>query len=80
MPDMIDFNAERDKRFGPDPEFVKRDDFGRKMFLFALEYEMGGDSWGAEVWAYDHEDAQRRVEAMRASLKVLGMMYRMAPA
>lgn len=80
MSDILNLAFERDKRLAPDPEFVRTDDFGRKMYLFALEYRMDGDEWGCEVWAYDVADAQRRVDGMRQSLRILGQMYTAIPA
>lgn len=36
---------------------------------------MGGKTWPAEVLAYDFEDAETRVAAMRGSLTVLGQVH-----
>ena len=38
MPDIIDLSAERERRTGPDAQFVTTDDAGRQMFAFCLEY------------------------------------------
>lgn len=81
MADVIDINAERDKREAPDAEFRKHDDFGREMFTFLLNYEMGdGSRWSVELWAYSAEDAQNRVDAMRGSLTVCGQVYTVVEA
>jgi hypothetical protein len=80
MSDIIDLNAERSKRDQPDPEFVRKDDFGRPLYTFLLSYEMGGSQWCAEIWAYSFEDAEARVAAMRESLKVDGQAYSTVPA
>ena len=77
--DVIDLNAERNRRAQPDPEFVKRDDFGREMYLFALGYEFDGKSWGIDLWAYSAEDAEARVAAMRGSLAVHGQIFECIP-
>jgi hypothetical protein len=80
MSDIIDLNAERSKRDQPDPEFVRKDDFGRPLYTFLLSYEMAGSQWCAEIWAYSFEDAEARVQAMRESLKVDGQAYSTVPA
>ena len=73
--DIIDLNAERNKREQPDSEFVRHDDFGRPVYLFLLNYQMDGASWSADIWAYDMEDAQRRVDAIAKTVTVLGQAY-----
>ena len=80
MTDIIDLNAERNKRDGPDADCVRKDEYGCPLYLFALEYKMDGGTWGAEVWAYSWEDAESRVAAMRESLVVSGQMMAMVPA
>lgn len=80
MTEPIDLAAERDKREQPDPQFVRQDDYGRKLFLFLLSYEMGGSRWCAEVWAYDFDDAATRVAAMRGSLTLDGQAFETVPA
>lgn len=80
MSDVIDLNAERNKREQPDEQFIRRDDFGRQMCLFLLSYEMDHSSYHAEVWAYDFADAEKRVQGMRGSLRVLGQAYGQEPA
>lgn len=77
--DVIDFESERTRRTGPDAEFVTCDDFGRKLYCFSLEYEMDGAEYGAHIWAYDMDDAMRRVDAMRQSLRYEGQIYRRIP-
>lgn len=81
MSDVIDLNAKRNERERPDPEFVRKDDFGREMHLYLLSYDFDGSTWGGvDVWAYSMEDAQARVAAMRESLVVLGQAYAAFPA
>jgi hypothetical protein len=72
---IVDLNAERSKRERPDPEFIMKDDFGREMFRFSLSYEMDGKQWATSVWAYDFEDAQKRVDGMRATLTLDGQLF-----
>lgn len=76
---VIDLNWERAKREEPDANCVKKDQFGRDMFLFALEYEFDGSRWCAEVWAYDWADAEARVAGMKDSLVVVGQTYGVIP-
>lgn len=80
MTDIIDLSTERNKRAAPDAEFVRQDDYGRPMYTFLLSYEMDGSGWSTEVWAYDVEDAEKRVAAMRESLKVDGQIFASFPA
>lgn len=76
----ICLTSERNKREQPDPEFLRKDDFGQPLYLFALEYRMDGGTWSAQVWAYSREDAENRVAAMRESLAVRGQLFGMVPA
>jgi hypothetical protein len=77
---IVDLNAERNKREGPDGEFVRQDDFGRSLYAFLLSYEMDNSSWSTQVWAYSFEDAEARVAAMRDTLAVRGQLYDAVPA
>lgn len=79
MSDVIDLSAEREKRDAPDAEFVRRDDFGRPLYLFGLEYEFGGKQWACDLWAYSWEDAEGRVAGMRQSLAVSGQIHARIP-
>ena len=80
MNDPIDLNAERNKREEPDPEFVKKDDFGRPMQCYLVNYEMDGEEWGGvQVWAYSMDDAAKRVEALRTTAKLMGQAMRCQP-
>lgn len=75
MMDVINLDAERNRRQQPDEQFRKTDDFGRPMFCFLLSYDYQDGSFSTEVWAYSEEDAQARVEAMRASLRYDGKLF-----
>ena len=79
MNDIVDLNAERSKREQPDPQFVGTDEYGRKIYVFLLSYEMDGKLWSTQVWAYDTADAEARVAAMRQSLKVDGQLFDAIP-
>lgn len=71
----IDLTAERNKRALPDAEHVKKDGFGRPMFRFLLLYDMDDSEWATDVCAYDIDDAKRRVDAMKDTLRVEGQAY-----
>ena len=45
------------------------------MYTFLLSYDMDGGSWSTHLWAYDEADAAARVEAMRASLRLVGKLF-----
>lgn len=69
----IDLNAERNKRAAPDAEHIRKDDFGRPMYRFLIEYEMDGSKWtGVHVWAYSWEDAEKRLAALKSTAKLDG--------
>ena len=80
MSDVIDFATKRNEREAPAPEFVTQDEFGRPMFTFLLQYQMGGDTYMTEIVAYDETDAKRRVDAMRESLAYEGQLFAAFPA
>ncbi|MBY3041171.1 hypothetical protein HFO21_33270 [Rhizobium laguerreae] len=77
---VISFDKLRDARERPDAQFVRKDEHGRAIYLFALEYKMGLSTWSAEIWAYSFEDAEMRVKAMRESLTVCGQLHASIPA
>ena len=79
MSDPIDLSAIRNQRTAPDAEFVKRDDFGRPMQCYLIEYTMDGHEWGVQVWAYSMEDAANRVQALRATAVLKGQAMRCQP-
>lgn len=72
--DVIDLNTEREKRDGPDKEFVQVID-GVKWFMFAASYTTGDGSFSIRFWAKDFDDANSRVAAMRELLKLDGQLY-----
>ena len=75
----ISLAAAREARQRPNADCVKRDDEGREMFLFDLDYIYDGKRWSIDLWAYSIEDAQCRVSAMRATLIVDGQIYAVIP-
>lgn len=80
MANVIDLAAARNDRAAPDPEFVKKDDYGRPMFQFLLDYQFEDGTWSINLWAYSWEDAEARVAAMRQSLRVEGQLHSSIPA
>lgn len=79
MTDIVDLSLERAKREEPDDNCVMKDDFGRPLYRFALEYSYDNSRWAAEVWAYSFEDAAARVEGMKSSLEVVGQIFAEVP-
>lgn len=73
---VIDLSAERNARERPDPEFIRKDDFGREIYCYALEYEMDDAEWLIVIWAYSLKEAEARVLAMRKSLVLKGQIHR----
>ncbi|MBA1159359.1 hypothetical protein [Microvirga mediterraneensis] len=80
MDDIIDLNAERNKREQPDPEFSLKDDYGRPMFIFGIEYSMDGKQWSTRIIAYSWEDAEARLAAIKESGRVYGQIMGEVPA
>ena len=80
MTDIIDLNAKRNEREQPDAEHMRRDDFGRPLYEYALHYRFAEGRWGATIWAYSMEDAAARVAAMRESLELDGQIFTSLPA
>lgn len=77
---VVSLSVERNKREQPDAEFIRKDDFGRPLYAFLFSYEMDENTWAMQLWAYDFEDAQKRCEAIRASLKLDGQAFTTVPA
>lgn len=73
---VIDLNEERAKRGETDidPKFITTDQFGVKMFIFHASYKMGEGLFDVRFYAYDFEDAAKRIEAMRAGLILQGQL------
>ncbi|WP_245449953.1 hypothetical protein [Rhizobium leguminosarum] len=69
------FNRMRNSRDAPDADFVTVDGDDRKLYRFALQYDMDGKSWATEIWAYSSKDAEERVAAMRHTLTMCGQLY-----
>ncbi|PDT01681.1 hypothetical protein CO666_23625 [Rhizobium chutanense] len=72
---VLSFPRGRNNRDGPDAGFVTTDADHRRLYRFALQYDMDGKTWATEVWAYSSKDAEDRVAAMRRSLTLCGQLY-----
>lgn len=79
MSDVIDLDAERNKREQPDPKFVSDDQWGRPMYKFSASYECAGMTgtgrWSFHFWAYDAEDAERRLAAIKENGVIDGQIF-----
>ncbi|MGK9170128.1 hypothetical protein KXR53_27690 [Inquilinus limosus] len=64
----------------PDAAHVSCDQWGRPMFRFAVEYPhlttpSGRERvWTATIWAYDPEDAEARLDAIRRGGRLVGQV------
>ncbi|ACE94360.1 hypothetical protein Bra5_PD00111 (plasmid) [Rhizobium phaseoli Brasil 5] len=72
---VIRFPRRREYCDDPDRAFLSSDADARRLYKFALQYEMDGKSWATEIWAYSSKDAEDRVAAMRRSLTMCGQLY-----
>lgn len=77
---VIDLQEERNRRDGPDAERIRIDEEGRKLYTFLADYKMDGSTYTASIWAYDWEDAERRLTAIRFSGHIVGMLHAVVPA
>lgn len=70
MGEVIDFNQ-------VDPNCVIIDDDGRKNYLFTCSYKDKklGSRFVLNIWAYNMKDAERRVRAIKKSLRLDGQVY-----
>lgn len=80
MDNVVDLTERRNAVAQPDPEFIRKDEYGRRLYCFLLDYQMDGSQYSTEVWAYDEAEAQRRVAAMRATLGYAGQLFSQVPA
>lgn len=70
MGEVIDLNP-------VDPDCVMTDEDGRKNYLFTCSYrdKKLGSRFVLNIWAYNMKDAERRVRAIRKSLRLDGQVY-----
>lgn len=48
------------------------DDDGVLFFKYALTFDYDGKSWGLELWAKDDKDADRKLEAIKKTVRIEG--------
>lgn len=78
---IVDLSKARSDREKPDPECIVKDEFGRPWYAFLVEYDdADGKQFGFQIFALDADDAQRRVDAIRASLRLKGQVFSTIPA
>jgi hypothetical protein len=64
----------------PETEHVSSDQWGRPMYRFVVEYphlqtQSGQDRvWSVTIWAYDQEDAEARLDAIRGAGRLAGQV------
>ena len=81
---LSSFKAKRDE---PDPEFVRKDEFGRSLYCFTADYRflsehMPGETgiYSINFWAYSQADAEAKIAAMREGLTYKGQIYAAIPS
>jgi hypothetical protein len=77
---VVDLTAERNKREQPDAEFMRKDEYGRHVYCFGVQYDHAGSQYSFHLWAYDWADAEAKVASMRSSATVFGKMFSVVPA
>ena len=60
----------------PDSEFVEQNSHGRAMFTYIAKYSMEEKTCNIQFQAFSDEDAQQRIEEMKASLQAIGQIYK----
>jgi hypothetical protein len=55
-------------------------DDDRPWFCYLVQFACDGREWGTEIWAHDHADAERRLEIMKRTGRVLGQRMSSVPA
>lgn len=80
MTEPIDLNERRNAKAQPDPENIRKDDFGRPLYRFLLEYEHDGAKWGLDLWAYDMADAEAKAASISNGVTVVGQAFGTVPA
>ena len=76
---IIDFARERAERDQPDAEWMRKDDFGRPLYCFLMEYQSEGEFYSIDLSTYSFEDAEKAAAAIRGSLTVVGKKMSVLP-
>lgn len=75
MSGPIDFTERRNHR-DIGREHICRDERGRPMYEYLVQYEFEGKTLSdCNIWAYSEEDAERRVAAIRSTLELKGQLF-----
>lgn len=75
MSNIVDLQAERDKRDPPAASTVTTDTEGRAMFKYSISYRVDGREFSTSFFAYDLDDAYHRCNCMVATLQLDGQLY-----
>jgi hypothetical protein len=78
MTDVIDLSQRRAER-DVDPEFRLKDDHGRPMGVFLVDFDMNGKVWSTRIIAYDWSDAEARLSGIRLTGRVAGQLCAEVP-
>ena len=76
---VVDLNKVRTEREQPDEDCMRRDEYGRPVYCFLGDYEMDGDQYSVDIWAYDLAEAERRAAAM-GNVTIAGQLFSAIPA
>lgn len=75
MADIIDMNERRNAAEKPDAENIRKDEFGRPLYRFLLEYKHADGVWGLDLWAYDFADAEAKAASISKGVTVVGQAF-----
>lgn len=71
---VINFKPSSLSRARPDSGFIRKDEYGRNLYCFFGDYNVGRHSYSVDIWAYDFEDAERHASAM-GNVTIAGQVY-----
>lgn len=77
---VIDLQKVKADREAPDADCIKRDEYGRPLYTFGLEYELDGKTFTVSIVAPSMDEAERHASSMRNSVTVYGQIYSVVPA
>lgn len=87
MGDVIDIFSRRSnvhsvQQDAPGADHIYVEAVGGKPVVwmqFSCEFEVDGERFGFTIWAENHNDAERRMNKLRSSARVLGQLYSVIP-
>lgn len=71
---VVNLTAIRADRDRPAADFIRKDEYGRELYCFIGDYEVGRHSYSVDIWAPDWETAERHAAAM-GNVTVAGQLY-----